>query len=159
MKSQFALAAVVAAVLVGAVAACGGDSQVSRDQFNARLQSIDERGGELWGYVANEAEDLGLDEPLPENVTRALTELVDFQEQSAAELESLTPPEAAEGPVQMLIEALRERTETLRQAIEAGHFTEEDSERITQAGEKIDQAFAQLRSQGFLATTDAHEEG
>jgi hypothetical protein len=159
MTCQFALAAVAAAVLVGAVTRCGGDSQVSRDQFGDRLQSIGERGGELWERLAKLAGDLEPGEPLPKDVAQALTELVDFQEQAAAELEGLGTPEGADASVQMLIGALRDRTETFRQAIEIGHFTPEESERVTQAGEMIDRAFAQLRSQGFLPVEDAHDAG
>src|SRR5919109_580480 len=154
MKYLFALATVAAAALLAGVAGCGGEERLSREEFSDRLQSIGERGGELWGRLAQRAEDLKPGELLPADVKQALTELVDFQEKAATDLAGLNPPEDAEEPVEMLIAALRERTDTFEQVIEAGRFTRQDSERVTQAGEEIDQAFEQLRAEG-LAT--AHE--
>jgi hypothetical protein len=157
MKYLFA-ATVVAAAVLGGVAACGGEERLSREEFSDRLQRIGERGGDLWGRLAQRAEDLEPNEPLSADVKQAVTELVEFQKQAAAELEGLNPPEDAEQPAEMLIEALRERTETFEQVIEAGRFTEQDSDRVTQSGEEIDQAFEQLRAEGFLATAEEHEE-
>jgi hypothetical protein len=51
-------------------------------------------------------------EPLRADVKQALMELVEFQKQADAGLEGLDPPEDAEEPVEKLIEALRDRTET-----------------------------------------------
>ena len=157
MKYLFALATVAAAALLAGVAGCGGEERLSREEFSDRLQSIGERGGELWGRLAQRAEDLKPGELLPADVKQALTELVDFQEKAATDLAGLNPPEDAEEPVEMLIAALRERTDTFEQVIEAGRFTRQDSERVTQAGEEIDQAFEQLRAEG-LATADEHED-
>jgi hypothetical protein len=158
MKYLFALATVVAAAVLGGVAVCGGEERLSREEFSDRLQRIDERGGDLWGRLAQRAEDLELDEPLSADLKQALTELVEFQKQATAELEGLNPPEDADRPAEMLIEALRERTETFEQVIVAGHFTEQEFERITRSGTKIDRAFEQLRTEGFLATADKHQD-
>ena len=158
MKYLFALATVAAIAVLGGVAACSGEERLSRDAFSDRLQSIGERGGELWERLARRADDLEPGEPLRADVEQALTELVDFQNQAAAELEGLDPPEDAEEPVEMLIEALHERTGTFEQVIEAGRFTQQSFERLTQLGEKIDQAFEELRAEGFLASADEHEE-
>jgi hypothetical protein len=157
MKHLFALATVVAAAMLGGVAGCGGDERLSRDEFSDRLQRIGDRGGALWTRLAERADDLEADEPVPADVKHAITELVEFQEQAAAELEGLNPPEDAEKPVEMLTEALRERTATFEAVLEAGRFTEQDSERVTQSGGEIDRAFEQLRAEGFLATVDEHE--
>jgi hypothetical protein len=158
MKYLLALATVVAAAMLGGVAACGGEERLSREEFGDRVQSIGERGGERWGRLAERAQDLNPGEPLPADVKQALAELVTFQQQAAAELEGLNPPEDAEEPVEMLIEALRERTETFEQVIEAGRFSRQDSDQVTQSGEKIDQTFAQFREEGFLPAADEHEE-
>ncbi|MGH3012885.1 MAG: hypothetical protein ACRDLZ_01400 [Gaiellaceae bacterium] len=158
MKYLFAFVTVVSVAVLGGVAACGGDERLSPEEFTDRLQSIDKRGGELWGRLAQRAEDLEPNEPLPADVKQALTELVEFQEQAAAELEGLNPPDDAEEPAEMLIEALRERTETFEQVIEAGRFTPQSFDRVTQSGEKIDRAFEQLREEGFLSIADEHEE-
>ena len=159
MRHLFVLASLVLAALLGGPTACGGGEKASTDGFSDRLQSIGERGGEQWGRLAQEADDLEAGDPLPPEVRQALTELVAFQMQAESELAALTPPEGAEEAVELLIEALRERTETLEQVLEQGRFTVQTAERTTQAGEKIDEAFAQLRSQGFLATADDHEDG
>lgn len=156
MKYLFAAATVVATTILGGVAGCGGEERLSREEFSARLQSVDQRGGELWERLAQRAEDLKPHEPLPADVKQALTELVEFQEQAAADLEGLNPPEAAEQPVEMLIGALRKRTETFKQVIEAGHFTREDFDQVTQAGEEIDQASEQFGEEGFVPTADDH---
>jgi hypothetical protein len=58
----------------------------------------------------------------------------------------------------MLIAALRERTETFEQVIEAGRFTRREFDQITASGDKIDEAFGQLRKEGFLAKAEEHEE-
>ena len=158
MNYLFALTIVAAAAVLGGVTACGGDERLSRDHFSGRMQSIGERGGELWGRLAQRAENLDPDEPLPADVKQALTEVVEFQEQAVAELEALNPPEAAEEPAEMLIEALRERTVTFEQVFEAGRFTPRNVARVTQAGEKIDRAFEQLREEGFLPIADEHED-
>jgi hypothetical protein len=158
MKCLFALATVLAAASLATVPGCGGEERLSREDFSARIQSIDERGGELWGRLAQRAQDLEPDQPLPADVKQALTDLVDFQEQAVEELEALNPPEDAEEPVEMLVEALRARTETIEQAIEAGRFTQQESGQLTQSGDKIDEAFEQLRKEGFLPDADEHEE-
>jgi hypothetical protein len=158
MKCLFALATVLAAASLATVPGCGGEERLSREDFSARIQSIGERGGELWGRLAQRAQNLEPDQPLPADVKQALTDLVDFQEQAVEELEALNPPEDAEEPVEMLVEALRERTETIEQAIEAGRFTQQKSDQLTQSGEKIDEAFEQLRKEGFLPEADEHEE-
>jgi hypothetical protein len=157
MKYVFACATVLAAAVLGVVAGCGDEERLSREDFRMRLQGIDERGGELWGRLAQRAENLKPGEPLPADVKQAIRELVDFQNLAAAELEGLNPPEEAEEPVKMLIAALRTRTETFGQAMETGHFTKQGSGRVTQSGEEIDRAFEQLRAEGFLATADEHE--
>jgi hypothetical protein len=158
MKYLSTLATVLAAAILGAVAGCGGEDRLSREDFSARLQSIDERGGELWGRLAQRAQDLEPDQSLPADVKQALTELVEFQEQAVEELEGINPPEDAEEPVEMLIEALGKRTETFKQVIEAGRFTRQHFDEVTQSGEEIDQALMQLREEGFLPTSDEHEE-
>lgn len=158
MKCLFTLATLVAAATLGGVAACGGEERLSREEFTDRLERIGDRGGELWGRLAQRAEGLEPDEPLPADVKQALTELVEFQEEAAAELDGLNPPEDGEEPAEMLIEALVERTETFEQAIEVGHFTPQNSDRVTQSGEKIDRAFEQLRDEGFLPIADEHTE-
>jgi hypothetical protein len=158
MKCLFALATVLAAASLATVPGCGGEERLSREDFSARIQSIGERGGELWGRLAQRAQNLEPDQPLPADVKQALTDLVDFQEQAVEELEALNPPEDAEEPVEMLVGALRERTVAFEQAIEAGRFTQRQSEQITKSGDKIDEAFEQLRKEGFLPEADEHEE-
>jgi hypothetical protein len=155
MKRLVTIAIVVAAA---ALTGCGGEERVASDEFRGRLASIGERGGELWGQLEQRAQSLETDQPLPADIEQALEALIEFQEQTVAELETMTPPEAAEDPVGMLINALRNRTESFKAAIAVGHFTEQDFDRVTQAGEEIDEAFEQLRAEGFLPTTDDHEE-
>jgi hypothetical protein len=87
-----------------------------------------------------------------------MTDLVEFQRQAADELEELNPPQEAEEEVEELIAALRDRTEVFEQVIEAGRFTRRDFGQITESGDKIDEAFEQLRKEGFLPEADEHEE-
>jgi hypothetical protein len=158
MERLLILALVLMAAGLGGAAGCGGEERLSREEFGERLQSIDQRGGERWGRLAQVAADLEPDQPLPADVKQPTRELVEFQRQAAAELAELNPPEEAEEEVEMLIEALRERTVAFEQAIEAGRFTQRQSEQITQSGDKIDEAFEQLRKEGFLPEADEHEE-
>jgi hypothetical protein len=158
MKHPFALVIVLAAASLGVVAGCGGDEGLSREEFSERLQSIDQRGGERWGRLAQRAADLKPDQPLPADVTQPMRELVEFQRQATAELAELNPPEDAEEEVEKLIKALRDRTEVFEQVLEAGRFTRQDFDQITESGDKIDEAFEQFREKGFLPEADEHEE-
>ncbi|MGH3012710.1 MAG: hypothetical protein ACRDMY_12865 [Gaiellaceae bacterium] len=158
MERLLMLAIVLMAAGLGGAAGCGGEERLSREEFGERLQSIDQRGGERWGRLAQVAADLKPDQPLPADVMQPMRELVEFQRQAAAELAELNPPEEAEEEVEMLIEALRDRTEAFEQAIDVGRFTRRDSEQITEAGDKIDEAFEQLRKEGFLPEADEHDE-
>lgn len=146
-------AIVLAAAGLGVVVACGSGERLSREQFSDRLQSIDQQGGERWGRLAQSAEDLRPEQPLPAEVKEPMRELIEFQRQTADELEELNPPEGAGEEVEMLIEALRARTGTFEEVAEAGTFTQREFDQITQSGEKIDAAFEQLREEGFLPPT------
>ena len=158
MRHLFVLASLVLAAVLGGPTACGSGEKASTDAFSDRLQSIGERGSEQWGRLAQEADDLEAGDPVPTKVRQALTELLTFQKQAESELAALTPPEGAEEAVELLIEALAERTETLEQVLEQRRFTAQTAERITQAGEKIDRAFEELRSKGFLASSNEHKD-
>jgi hypothetical protein len=158
MERLLILAVLLLAASFGGAAGCGGEERLSLEEFGERLQSIEQRGGERWGRLARVAADVEPDQPLPADVKQPMRELVEFQRQALAELAELNPPEEGEEEVEMLIEALRERTVPFEQAIAAGRFTQRQSEQITQAGDKIDEAFEQLRTEGFLPVTDEHEE-
>jgi hypothetical protein len=158
MERLLMLAIVLMAAGLGGAAGCGGEERLSREEFGERLQSVDQRGGERWGRLAQVAADLEPDQALPADVKQPMTDLVEFQRQAAAELVELNPPEEAEEEVEMLIEALRDRTEVFEQALEAGRFTRRDSVQITESGDRIDEAFEQLRKEGFLPEADEHKE-
>jgi hypothetical protein len=157
MERLLMLAIVLMAAGLGGAAGCGGEKRLSREEFGERLQSIDQRGGERWGRLAQVAADLEPDQALPADVKQPMRELVEFQRQAVAELAELNPPEEAEEEVEKLIEALRDRTELFEHAIEAGRFTQRDSDQITESGDKIDEAFEQLRQEGFLPAVEEHE--
>src|SRR5918994_895911 len=144
MERLLMLAIVLMAASLGGAARCGGEERLSREEFGERLQSIDQRGSERWGRVAQVAADLEPNQALPADVKQPMTDLVEFQRQAAAELAKLNPPEEAEEEVEMLIEALRDRTEVFEQVIEAGRFTRRDFGQITETGDKIHEAFEQL---------------
>jgi mannitol-1-phosphate/altronate dehydrogenase len=158
MERLLILAIALATAGLGVVAGCGGDERLSREEFSDHLQSIDRRGSERWGRLAQQAEDLKPGETLPADVRQPMRELVEFQRQAVDELEGLNPPEDAEEGVEGLIEALQQRTETFEEVIEAGRLTQRDSDQITESGDKIVEAFEQLRKEGFLPEADEHEE-
>ena len=158
MERLLILAIVLLAAGLGGAAGCGGEERLSREELGSRLQSIGQRGSERWGLVAHEAADLKPNQPLPADVRQPMRELLEFQRQAVAELAELNPPEEAEEEVEMLIEALRERTVAFEQALEAGRFTRLDFDQITESGDRIDEAFEQLRKEGFLPEADVHEE-
>ncbi len=150
-------AIVLAAASLGVVAGCGGDERLSREEFSERLQSIDRRGSERWGRVAQRAKDLKPDQPISADLKQPMRELVEFQRQAADELEELNPPEDAKEEVEKLIEALRERTEIFDHVIAVGRFTPREFDQITESGDKIDEAFQQLRNKGFLPKVEEHD--
>ena len=156
MERLLMLPIVLLAAGLGAVAGCGGEERLSREEFGERLQSIAQEGGERWERLAQRAKDVKPDQPLAADVKQLMKELVDFQRQAADEVAELNPPEGAEDEVEKLIDALRERTQTFEQAIEAGRFTRRQSDQITRAGAKIDEAFEQLRKAGYLLEVDDH---
>ena len=158
MERLLMLAIVLLAAGLGGAPGCGGEERLSREEFGQRLRSIDQRGGERWGRLAQRAKDVKPDQPLAADVKQLMKELVEFQRQAADELAELNPPEGAEEEVEKLIEALRERTVAFEQAIAAGRFTQRQSDQITQSGDRIDEAFEQLRKEGFLPEADEHEE-
>jgi hypothetical protein len=151
------LAIVLAAAGLAAVAGCGGDERLSRQEFADRLERMERQGGELWGRLAERAEDIQPNDPLPADIEQPTRELVEFQREAADELEDLNPPRGADQDVRTLIDALRARTENLEHAMQAGYFTEQESDQITQSGETIDEAFEQLRNEGFLPKVNEHE--
>jgi hypothetical protein len=158
MERLLMLAIVLLAAGLGGAAGCGGEERLSREDFSERLQSIAQEGGERWERLAQRAKDVQPGQALPADVKQLIRELNDFQRQAADELAELNTPEGAEDGVEMLIEALRDRTEAFEQAIDAGRFTRRDSDQITEAGDKIIEAFEQLRKEGFLPEADEHEE-
>ena len=87
MKHSFALAIVLAVASLGVFAGCGGEDGSSREEFSEGLESIDQRGGERWSLLAQRAEDLKPDQPIPADVKQPISELVDFQRHAVAELE------------------------------------------------------------------------
>ena len=150
-------AIVLAAASLGVVAGCGGDERLSREEFSDRLQSIDQRGSERWGRVAQRANDLKPDQPISADVKQPMRELGEFQRQAAGELEGINPPEDAKEEVEKLIDALRERTEIFDHVIAVGRFTPPEGDQITKSGDKIDEAFQQLRDKGFLPNVEEHD--
>jgi hypothetical protein len=148
---------VLAVASLAVLAGCGGEQRVSREEFSDRLQSIDRRGSERWGRLAERAGELKPGQPLPADVMQPMKELIECQRQAAGELEELNPPREAEDEVEKLIEALRERTETFEHVIVAGRFTRQQFDQITRSGDKIDVAFEQLRKEGFLPAVEEHE--
>ena len=158
MERLLILALVLVAAGLGGAAGCGGEERLSREQFGQHLQSIEQRGSERWEHLAQLAADLKPEQPLPADVIQPMRELVEFQRQAVAELDGINPPDGAEDAVEMLTEALRERTVAFEEAIAAGRFTQRQSDQITQAGDKIDEAFEQLSKDGFLPAADDHAE-
>lgn len=147
---------IVLAAGLAVLAGCGGQERLSREAFSDRLQSIDRRGSERWGRLAERAGDLKPGQPLPADVEQPMRSLVEFQRQAVRELEELNPPEDAEEEVETLIEALRERTETFEQVLVARRFTPRQFDRVTRSGDLIDVAFEQLRKEGFLPAVEEH---
>ncbi len=158
MKRLFVFATVLAAAGLGVGVGCGGEGQLSREEFRDRLQSFDRQGGELWGHLAQRAKDVKPDQPLPTAVKQPMRELVEFQVEAADQLAELNPPKGAEDEIEMLIAGLQERTQAFDEALEAGHFTSLQFDRITQSGDKLDEAFQRLRDEGFLPKVDEHED-
>ena len=149
---------VLAAASLSVAAGCGSDQQPSDVEFSDRLENLKQQGSQRWELLAQQAEDLNPGEPLTADLRQPINELVAFQRYAANALHELTVPEGAAEEVNTLVEALRQRTEVFEQALQSGHFTRRQSERITQAGNTIDLAFDQLQKEGYLPTVDEHTE-
>lgn len=147
------LSLLLATAALGAVAGCGGDERLSRQEFGDRLQSIKQRESARFERLAQRAMRLEPNQPLPDDVKQAMRDVAGGNRRAADELDELNPPEDAENATRSLIEALRERAEGFEQATREERITLRELEEkgsITQAGEKIDRAFERLRQEGFL---------
>lgn len=143
----------LAAASLGALAGCGGDDRLSREEFGDRLQSIKQRESARFERLAQRVMRLKPTQPLPDDVKQAMRDVAGGNRRAADELDELAPPEDAEDATKGLIEALRERADAFVQAAREERITLrqlEEEGSITKAGEKIDRAFERLRKEGFL---------
>lgn len=144
-----------------AVAGCGGEDRLSREEFENRLQSIDRRESERFGQLAQRVRRLKPDQTLPADVRQGMRDVAAGNRRAADELDELNPPEDAANATDALIEALRERARGFEQATRRKPITFRELEAegsITKAGEKIDRAFERLRREGFLPEEKDHSE-
>jgi hypothetical protein len=144
---------VLAAAGVGALAGCGDDDRPSRDAFSDRLQSIDGQGSTRYERLAEQAMRLKPDQPLTDELKQGMRQYSRVLVRAADQLDELNPPSDAEDETATLTEALRERADAFEQAARKPGVTLRQLEQQgagTEAGEKIDRAFEQLRKQGFL---------
>lgn len=144
---------VLAAAGLVALAGCGDEERLSREEFKDRLQSIDRRESERFERLAQRVMRLKPDQLLPDDVKEGMRDVAAGNRRAADELDELNPPKDAEDATGGLIEALRERADAFAQAareqrISLRQLEEEGS--TTKAGEKIDRAFERLRREGFL---------
>jgi hypothetical protein len=147
------LVAALMAVSLGATTACGGEDRLSPDAFNDRLQNIDREGSARYQRLAELAMPLRPDQRLTREVRQAMTRYAVGLMRAADGLDALDPPKAAEKHTTALIRALRARASAFEQAAQEESSTLRGLEHqtsITKAGERIDIAFEQLRSDGFL---------
>lgn len=156
VRVSIAASLIVLSAALAVLAGCGGDDRSSREAFRDRLQSIDRQGSDLFGRLAERAQDVQPGQPLPADVVQPMRELVEFQRQTIRELEELEPPQGAEQAVEMLIRALDDRTATFEQALVAKRFTARQFDQVTRSGDLIDIAFEQLRNDGFLPAAEEH---
>ena len=150
---------VLAAAGLAALAACGGDERLSRDAFGDRLQSIERWGSTRYEGLVRQALRLSPDQPLTAEVKRGMRQYAQGIARAADQLGELNPPEPAEKETTILIEALRQRASGFEQAARKHRTTLRELERersTTQAGERIDRAFEQLREEGFLKISPDH---
>jgi hypothetical protein len=150
---------VLAAAGLATLAACGGDQRLSRDAFEDHLQSIERWGSTHYGRLAEQAMRLRPDQPLTDEVKQAMRRYARGLARAADQLDDLNPPQAAERQTALLIEALHERASGFEQAAQQQRTTLRELERehsTTQAGERIDRAFEQLRDDGFLMIAPNH---
>lgn len=144
---------VLAAAGLGAVAGCGGEERLSREEFSDRLQSIKQRESARFERLAQQAMRLKPNELLPGDVKQAMRDVAGGNRRAADELDELNHPEGAEAEARALIAALRERAEGFERAAREQRITLrqlEEQGSITKAGEKIDRAFERFRREGFL---------
>jgi hypothetical protein len=142
-----------------ALAACGADERMSRDAFEDRLQGIERWGSVQYGRLAEQALRLRPDQPLTDEVKQAMSRYAQGLARAADQLDDIDPPQPAEKGTAMLIEALRDRASGFQRAARMQRTTLRELERersTTQAGERIDRAFKQLREDGFLTISPDH---
>jgi hypothetical protein len=143
----------LAAASLGALAGCGGEERLSREEFGDRLQSIKQRESARFERLAQRVMRLEPNQPLPDDVKQAMRDVAGGNRRAAGELDELKPPEDAEEETRSLIEALRERADGFEQAARKEQITLRELEEeptITRAGERIDRAFERLGKEGFL---------
>lgn len=144
---------------LAALAACGGDQRLSRDAFEDRLQGIERWGSTRYAGLTEQALRLRPDQPLTNEVKRAMSRYAQGLARAADQLDDINPPQPAEKGTAMLIEALRERASGFERAAHKQRTTLRELARersTTQAGEQIDRAFEQLREDGFITISPDH---
>lgn len=144
-----------------AAAGCGGEERLSRAEFKDRLGSIERRESARFERLAQRAARVEEDQPLPDDLKQAMTELAEGNRRAADELDRLNPPEDARAATDELIKALRERAEGFGQAARKQRTTLHELEQdgsITRAGEAIDRARERLRKQGFSPEESDHSQ-
>lgn len=150
---------VLTAAGLAALAACGGDQRMSRDAFEDRLQAIERWGSMRYGRLTEQALRLRPDQPLTDEVKQAMSRYAQGLARAADQLDDINPPQPAEKGTAMLIEALHDRASGFERAAHKERTTLRELERersTTQAGERIDRAFEQLREDGFLTISPDH---
>jgi hypothetical protein len=149
----------LAAAGLSALAACGADQRVSRHAFEDRLQGIERWGSTRYARLTEQALRLRPDQPLSDEVKQSMSRYAQGLARAADQLDDISPPQSAEKGTAMLIEALHDRARGFELAARKQRTTLRELERerfTTQAGERIDRAFEQLREDGFLTISPDH---
>jgi hypothetical protein len=144
---------------LAALAGCGADQRLSREAFEDRLQAIERWGSMRYARLTEQALRLRPDQPLTDEVKQAMSRYARGLARAADQLDDVDPPQPAEKGTAMLIEALQQRARGFERAAHKQRTTLRALERersTTQAGERIDRAFEQLREDGFLTISPDH---
>jgi hypothetical protein len=109
------------------IAGCdiGGDDQLSQEEFRTKAGEIDKRVSDSFDAVFEEIgnpEKLG-NKPVPEKAKTALAEAARTEQEAAAELDDLDPPEEGQDAVDELVKLAGAQADRLTEAAENPDLT------------------------------------
>ena len=108
-----------------ALAACGGEERLTKQQFSEKATAQIERVSAGFGAVFSTIGEAAESDPVPAAALQKLRDAAGTEAQAVSAIDALVPPEAAEAPVDRFLVAARAQAKRL-EALAGGSATVEE---------------------------------